>query len=264
MGRLDNNGTLRGSFLWCSYRRGMVQIGCDQGWGCMLRCGQMLVSHALHRSSREDWETSDINTFLIRESLRDLPERPYSLQKFLIAASDFGLGHGRWFSPGTTSLLVKRLLPIPVIHSYERELVTTQVTEIAKPLMLIFTMRIGESKSYAKYMDAIIRYTRLPQFSGILGGTPQHALYIVGSETTDANSKLLAVDPHTVRDVFTDGPVPRFKSVEYRHLDPSLSVSFMCKDQEDVSDLVQRLRDDSLISVLDVASTHATDDWQED
>lgn len=49
------------SIIWCTYRKGFVPIGdegltSDKGWGCMLRCGQMVLGVALtriHLSS--DW-----------------------------------------------------------------------------------------------------------------------------------------------------------------------------------------------------------------
>lgn len=40
------------SRLWFTYRKGFLQIGntnftSDRGWGCMLRCGQMVIGQAL-------------------------------------------------------------------------------------------------------------------------------------------------------------------------------------------------------------------------
>lgn len=50
------------SIIWCTYRKGFVPIGdeglwtSDKGWGCMLRCGQMVLGVALTRVHlSEDW-----------------------------------------------------------------------------------------------------------------------------------------------------------------------------------------------------------------
>ncbi|OTF83828.1 cysteine protease ATG4B-like protein, partial [Euroglyphus maynei] len=75
-----------GSNIWMTYRRNFTPIGdtnftSDSGWGCMLRCGQMVLARAfINLYLGRDWRWNYTNLESIKQLLKDDEE----LKKYLI------------------------------------------------------------------------------------------------------------------------------------------------------------------------------------
>ncbi|VDK77389.1 unnamed protein product [Litomosoides sigmodontis] len=101
MGRIKK---FMSSLLWFTYRKNFQPIGgtgptTDQGWGCMLRCGQMLLARALvmrHLGRNWLWD-QDIQ---LAEYKRILPHMGVSEGKEI----------GEWFGPNTAAQVLKKLV----------------------------------------------------------------------------------------------------------------------------------------------------------
>lgn len=136
-----------------------------------------------------------------------------------------------------------------------------------RPLILFIPLRLGLSELNPVYFRAIKSTFAFPQTLGILGGRPNHALYFIGCVGDD----LVYLDPHTTQNVvelspsFNDCeilstpstssessdpqlssssslPAPiddtsyhceRASRMPISHLDPSISLCFLCKTEEE-------------------------------
>ncbi|XP_038858947.1 cysteine protease ATG4B isoform X1 [Salvelinus namaycush] len=108
------------SRLWFTYRKNFPPIGgtgptSDTGWGCMLRCGQMILGEALVRrhlgrdwrwvrgqSQREDY-VGILNAFL------DKKDGYYSLHQIAQMGVGEGKSIGQWYGPNTVAQVLKKL-----------------------------------------------------------------------------------------------------------------------------------------------------------
>jgi len=120
------------SLLWMSYRRGFMSLEhtkkeSDNGWGCMLRSGQMLMAQTLVKHCiGTDWlkhapnGANDMLSVLSKEQLDTLkiiaglfvdhPQCPFSIHNITRLGMKYGVPIGSWFSPTPISLCLRDIV----------------------------------------------------------------------------------------------------------------------------------------------------------
>ncbi|XP_051536144.1 cysteine protease ATG4A-like isoform X1 [Myxocyprinus asiaticus] len=108
------------SRLWFTYRKKFSPIGgtgpsSDAGWGCMLRCGQMILAQALvcwHLGQDWRWDPEKaqpkeyhriLNCFL------DKKDSCYSIHQMAQMGVGEGKSVGEWYGPNTVAQVLKKL-----------------------------------------------------------------------------------------------------------------------------------------------------------
>ncbi|KAI6174224.1 Cysteine protease [Aphelenchoides besseyi] len=243
------------SFLWFTYRTNFPAIGgdgptSDKGWGCMLRCGQMLLAHALtivHLGRDWQWSPGSTNR-KYRNLLRmfqDKRKSLYSLQQI----AQMGVNEGRqlceWFGPNTISQCLKKLViyddwsKIGVHVAMDNVLFASDVRQLAatsfedvtepdhdkrlkldsnavekpwRPILILVPLRLGLNSINREYLKPIQEFFKLPQCCGILGGRPNHAVFFTGY----SGEELFYLDPHTAQmTVDLDPPLKSSSSLDF-------------------------------------------------
>ncbi|VDN00921.1 unnamed protein product [Thelazia callipaeda] len=107
------------SLLWFTYRKNFQPIGgtgptTDQGWGCMLRCGQMLLAQALivrHLNYSWFWNRNMKSTEYMRilRMFQDKKSCLFSIHQIAHMGVSEGKQIGEWFGPNTVAQVLKKL-----------------------------------------------------------------------------------------------------------------------------------------------------------
>ncbi|XP_075153516.1 autophagy-related 4a isoform X2 [Haematobia irritans] len=266
------------SRLWCTYRRGFVPLGepqltTDKGWGCMLRCGQMVLAQALiDLHLGRDWfwtpETRDQTYLKIVNRFEDSRKSYFSIHQIALMGDSEDKKVGEWFGPNTVAQVLKKLVRYDdwcslMIHvAMDSTIVTDDILNLClenpqndetwKPLLLIVPLRLGLSDINPIYIGALKSCFELVGFCGMIGGRPNQALYFMGYVDDD----VLFLDPHTTQ---RSGSVGQKTSqdeidfdatfhqryagrIQFTQMDPSLAVCFLCKTRISFDILMEDLK----------------------
>ncbi|KAI8427619.1 hypothetical protein MSG28_002105 [Choristoneura fumiferana] len=245
------------SILWCTYRKGFVSIGdegltSDKGWGCMLRCGQMVLGVALirvHLSS--DWV--DPTYLKIVQRFEERKQAPYSIHQVALMGASEGKEVGQWFGPNTVAQKIG--VQQCIVKNDRGDSSSTPDNVVVTdwmPLLLIVPLRLGLSEINPVYIDGLKICFQSPQSIGVIGGKPNQALYLIGC----VGDEVIYLDPHTtqrsgfVENKMTDDQKEIDCSYHCKYasripilaMDPSVAVCFLCRTRSDFDDLCKTIQ----------------------
>eukprot|EP01062_Namystynia_karyoxenos_P033930 TRINITY_DN24890_c0_g1_i1.p1 TRINITY_DN24890_c0_g1~~TRINITY_DN24890_c0_g1_i1.p1 ORF type:complete len:397 (+),score=89.74 TRINITY_DN24890_c0_g1_i1:99-1193(+) len=245
---------------WFSYRKGFhlsdrslgsTVLTYDTGWGCVHRCGQMLMMTVLRRHCGMP----------VRElawHFRDTEDAAFSIQRLARQGARFGKAPGMWLAPTTIGLVLKSLAdvdesPRGVLAEHPLAVEVTQHATVdvdrllsrsdRYPLLLLVPTMLGMEDMNPVYLDHIKACFRVTQCVGIIGGRTHQALYLAGYKGNSG----IALDPHRVQTAFVDessrGTLrdPRRHSVPLASLGACCAIGFYAQDRQDAEQLLAAL-----------------------
>uniref|UniRef100_A0A8C2D8Z7 Cysteine protease n=1 Tax=Cyprinus carpio TaxID=7962 RepID=A0A8C2D8Z7_CYPCA len=275
------------SRLWLTYRKNFQPIGgtgptSDTGWGCMLRCGQMILGQALIcRHLGRDWTWSPgqrqrAEYISILNAFIDKKDSYYSIHQIAQMGVGEGKSIGQWYGPNTVAQVLKKLAifdswsrlavhvamdntvvieeisdccPTKIASVYRACALPEEETALWKPLVLLIPLRLGLSDINEAYFEPLKQCFMMPQSLGVIGGKPNSAHYFIGF----VGHELIYLDPHTTQpavDPDEDGQFPD-DSYHCQHppcrmhiceLDPSIAAGFFCQTEDDFDDWCAQIR----------------------
>lgn len=266
------------SLLWFSYRKGFPEIASsgftsDRGWGCMLRCGQMMLAEALIRlrlGPKWRWEvdSTDEQYLDILKLFEDVPSAPYGIHKIaLMGESTERKPIGTWFGPNTVAQVLKKLATFDqkdhmkfhiamdnmvVIDEIKASARSGSETCLWNPLILVIPLRLGLTEVNPVYFQDLKETFELTQCIGVIGGRPNHALFFIGY----VDDEMLCLDPHQTQEFGSVGTKcnedeisldrsyhqSRVSRLPIDQLDPSLALCFFCPNETEFDNLCQGIR----------------------
>ncbi|EDQ90322.1 uncharacterized protein MONBRDRAFT_32051 [Monosiga brevicollis MX1] len=237
--------------IWFTYRKDFPPLPSsrrttDVGWGCMLRCGQMILATTL---------------------MAVLQPRVHHLLKYTM--ENHHLKAGRFQGPSSVGSALLHQVPsaLAQLNQFRDEEVKLRTYFASdtlvildqlrpeegqaefEPIMLVLPLRLGIEKIGPQYHARLQLLLRQPWCMGFIGGHDKRAMYIFGYQ----GHQYFGLDPHRcsaavaqstaelrdrwveVRDSFHTS---KLSGIERDDLDPSLAVFLLARTAEELDDML--------------------------
>uniref|UniRef100_A0A8C1GW79 Cysteine protease n=1 Tax=Cyprinus carpio TaxID=7962 RepID=A0A8C1GW79_CYPCA len=251
------------SRLWFTYRKKFSPIGgtgpsSDAGWGCMLRCGQMILAQALVcRHLGRDWrwdpeKRQPKEYHRILHCFLDKKDSCYSIHQMAQMGVGEGKSVGEWYGPNTVAQVLKKLAlfddwnTLAVYVSMDNTVVIEDISPCCWSSLFAWALTASTPSTFSLlsfFLGKFFIYhthTRKPNL----------AYYFIGF----IDDELIYLDPHTTQQAVDTESGSAVDDQSYHcqrtphrmkitSLDPSVALGFFCKSEEDFDswcDLVQQ------------------------
>ncbi|CAF1114630.1 unnamed protein product [Adineta steineri] len=291
-------------------------ITSDGGWGCMIRCAQMLLAQTLlihltsaFNSSYSNIQISDkcpkrnsieyakhanrVNRHaqMYKDIIRlfgDIPhvKCPFGIHKIVELGTLHGIRPGDFFGPVSAAHCLKEAVQIAVEAKQIPELLRIYISQDAiiyrqdvidlcstslsnnnnsnlnkkntlypsldsvttttdnnssrwsTSVLILVPLRLGLNELDLVYEYFLKEALQLPQTVGIIGGSPRHAVYIVGYQ----DDSFIDLDPHFIQSTVnvldntfdtSSYSCSSPKKLSTKKMDPSCTLGFYCRDKAD-------------------------------
>jgi cysteine protease ATG4 len=207
----------------------------DVGWGCTLRCFQMIVANFLANLGVVEPETYIYDDPMVS---------PFALQRLIsIGSTKYEIELGEWYNPSTATKILQNCLNSNYNKSYPLFPAKIMIhgidnlSEFLYPLLLLFPVRLGIDKLEKIYHENLLDFLQHPCSMGFIGGKRSSAYYIVGSTS---NNKLVYMDPHDLRKHNDHNYKCQklYDNLTFEKLDPSIAIACILKNQQQYNDII--------------------------
>jgi len=242
--------------------KNFTHITDDVGWGCTIRCGQMMLYIILKQNLPNIDPPSLISYF------NDSPQSILSIHNIVQKGNNLlNIKIGNYY--GSHSLInVLSLIFNQTIHSsnliilhYDSNIIKKDILDHLnqnKKIILCLSLKFGNNGLNTKHFAIIQNLLSHPNNYGFIGGENNSSYYFVGYN----QNKFLYLDPHTINNYspnpnifFNNHKLKNFKQIHYSKLSESITFSYVLTNHDDLHDLLLLLQKNNeilhFINILD-------------
>ncbi|CAD8052000.1 unnamed protein product [Paramecium sonneborni] len=260
---VDSFLQLKETFIWFSYRANIQYEGraiSDQGWGCLIRVGQMILANSLIRNNSssllKDLKTKIINLFDDDESFSTIA--PFSIHQIIKkAALNYNLKIGDWYTgPKIMCLLeelvstVKTIKQLKIINFLEQCIIEQQIDLKFNQAQLIVIHAIIGNKELDSYFEAQLqKHIEIPQFAGAIVGKNNKAYFLIGYQ----NKLGILMDPHYVQESGYIQLKPQLKCTPLKEFSGTIALCYFISSSQDYKEFKTALKElkGSIFNIID-------------